>query len=440
VFVAAVVAHLFTNDLQSAVLVRAIMGIAAAPLSTLAFYYMLEWLPPARKMSIGICFGLLGSGMALPLARMISPDLLQLGGWHGLYLLEVGLALVALAVIYLLPLTHPPRSKVFDRDDWISFPLLFIGTGSLVIVLSMGRAYWWFETPWLGVLLAISIASLALLAVHELHRKNPMIDLHWLATRDMLNFAGVLMLFRLLLSEQSVGVTGLFTSLGIQNEQLIPLFRIIGVSTFLATAGLALIIKPQRTAAIHLLALGLIAAGSWLDSHSTVLSRPEQFYLSQAMIGAASALFLPPALLTGFGKAMAKGPQYILSFVTVFLSTQSLGGMIGSAVFSTFVTLREQFHSNMLLENVTLLNPQVALRIQQYGGAFSRVLTDETERNFRGLTMLGQAATQQAYVLAYNDMFLLVTGAAVLTAGLLLLQLGWSSLRRADVASLQQPN
>ncbi|MDB5659441.1 MAG: transporter, partial [Cypionkella sp.] len=57
VFVAAVIAHLFTNDLHSAVLVRAIMGVAAAPLSTLAFYYMLEWLPPARKMSIGICFG-----------------------------------------------------------------------------------------------------------------------------------------------------------------------------------------------------------------------------------------------------------------------------------------------------------------------------------------------------------------------------------------------
>ena len=95
------------------------MGVAAAPLSTLAFFYMLEWLPPAKKMSIGICFGMVGSSLALPLARVMSPSLMQIGEWHGLYLMEVGLALVALAVIFLVPITHPPRQKSFDKDDLI---------------------------------------------------------------------------------------------------------------------------------------------------------------------------------------------------------------------------------------------------------------------------------------------------------------------------------
>ncbi|MBI4045939.1 MAG: MFS transporter, partial [Devosia nanyangense] len=61
VYVGLVVAHMFSNDLRSALVVRAMMGVAAAPLSTLAFFYMLEWLPPAKKMSIGICFGMVGS-------------------------------------------------------------------------------------------------------------------------------------------------------------------------------------------------------------------------------------------------------------------------------------------------------------------------------------------------------------------------------------------
>src|SRR4051794_16544391 len=146
-----------------------------------ATFYMLEWLPPSKKMSIGICFGMLGNSLGLPLARLVSPELLQFGDWQGLYLLEVGLALVSLAVVYLVPLTHPPRVKVFDRDDFISFPLMTVGFACLAIVLSMGRSYWWFEASWLGWLTATAIASLVLWVLVELHRKNPIIDLRWLA-------------------------------------------------------------------------------------------------------------------------------------------------------------------------------------------------------------------------------------------------------------------
>jgi MFS family permease len=434
-YVLVVIAHLFAHDLQSAIVVRAIMGIAAAPLSTLGFYYMLEWLPPQKKMSIGICFGLLGSNLAVPLARVISPELLQLGDWRGLYAVEVGMALVSLAIVFLVPLTHPPRVKVFDKDDLVSFPLMIVGFGSLAVVLSMGRTLWWLETPWIGVALAMGIASMALFCVVELHRANPIIDLKWLTGRDMLIFAGSLTIFRLLLSEQSVGVFGLFTTLNLQNDQLIPLFGVIGVVTFAATAVLSVIIKPQRTEIIHLTALCAIAVASWLDSQSTVLSRPEQFYLSQSLIGLASGLFLPPALLNGFMKALAKGPQYILSFLAVFLTTQSLGGMLGSAVFTTFTALREQFHSNVLSQSITLLDPVVAQRIQAYGGAYGRILTDPNQRNTQGLTLLGQSLTQQSWVLAYNDLFLVIFYGTLATVAALLTHMALRAIMAPSVSA-----
>ncbi|MDB5623730.1 MAG: transporter [Devosia sp.] len=433
-YVLVVIAHLFAHDLQSAIVVRAIMGVAAAPLSTLGFYYMLEWLPPQKKMTIGICFGMLGSSLALPLARVISPDLLQMGDWQGLYAVEVGMALVSLAIVFLVPLTAPPRVKVFDRADILSFPLMTVGFGCLAIVLAMGRAFWWFETPWIGELLALGVAAMALFCMVELHRSNPIIDLRWLTGRDMLIFAGALVVFRLLLSEQSVGVFGLFTVLNLQNDQLIPLFGVIGVVTFLATALLSQIIKPQRTELIHLTALVMIAAGSWMDAQSTALSRPEQFYVSQALMGAASGLFLPPAMLNGFMKALARGQQYILSFLAVFLTTQSLGGLLGSAIFTTFVALREQFHSNLLSQGITLLDPLVAQRIQAYGGAYARVLTDPNQRNTQGLTLLGQSLTQQSYVLAYNDLFLVVFYGALAAAVALLIHMGSKKLATAKAA------
>lgn len=424
------IAHLFTRDLQSAIAVRAVMGIAAAPLSTLAFFYMLEWLPPSRKLTVGVCLGLLGAQMATPLARVISPELLQLGDWHGLYLFETGLALMCLAVIYLLPITQLPRLKIFDREDFLSFPLIAIGFGSLAVVLTMGRLYWWFDTPWVGTLLAISVGALALLAVVELHRVHPAIDLRWLSTYDMLALAGSLFIFRFLLSEQTVGVVGILTVLGMQNDQMIPLFWVILIVTVIGYLFTAAVMTPTNGNQLHFLALVLIAIASWRDSHSTNLTRPEDFYITQSMMAFAGALFLPPALLTGFGQALKRGPMFVLSFLVIFLGTQSLGGILCSAILGTFQTIREKFHSSVLTDQLTLLNPLVAQRVQTYAGAYAKVLPDGSLRNAEGVVMLGKAATQEANVLAYNDMFLLIFVASILTMAGLLMHTTYVTIRQ----------
>jgi MFS family permease len=412
--------HLFTNDFTQVLFIRAVTGFVAAPLSTLAFFYMLEWLAPAKKMTVGICFGMLGSNLALPLSRVISPELLQLGDWHGLYFLEAGLAAISFAIIITLPLTSPPRSKQFDRDDWLSLPLLAITFAAFAIVLSTGKTYWWLEAPWLGVLTAIGVASLMALLIIESHRDNPMIDLRWLGTREMLHFAAVLLGFRILLSEQSTGMVNFMTVLGMQNDQLVPLFWVIGIATFVTTAVLSQVLKAERIALLHFIALAMIAGGAWLDAQSTSLSRPEQFYLSQALMSAAAALFLPPSLVTGFGKALAKGPRFILSFLTVFIGTQTVGGMIGSAIWGTFTTLREQFHSNVIAEHMTLADPNVAGRVATYAGVYAKTLVDPALRNAEGVVLLGQQASQQANVLAYDDMFIAIFWLALVAMAALL--------------------
>jgi hypothetical protein len=132
----------------------------------------------------------------------------------------------------------------------------------------------------------------------------------------------------------------------------------------------------------------------------------------------AAALFLPPAMASGLMSALKKGPNYILSFVIVFLTTQSIGGVLGSAIVGTFVTWREKVHSHALVEHLTVTDPLVARQVSQLAGAFGRVLTDKAILNVEGLTLLGQQATREAYILAYNDAFLAIAllGACALTA------------------------
>jgi hypothetical protein len=152
--------------------------------------------------------------------------------------------------------------------------------------------------------------------------------------------------------------------------------------------------------------------------------------LSQVLISAGGAFFLPPAMASGLMSALKKGPNYILSFVIVFLTTQSVGGLFGSAVMGSFVTLREKVHSSYLVEHIALTDPLVAQRVTQLGGAYGNVLTDKTLLNAEGMALLSQQATREAYVLAHNDLFMLTTALCALALLGLVIHKLFDALRR----------
>lgn len=407
-FAVASMAQMFTHDFQTAVAVRAVMGFAMASLGPLALFYMFEIFPPAKKLTAGLCFGLAGSQISLPISRIISPHLLDLGHWHQLTMLESGLSLICLAIIWILPLTHPPRVKVFERTDWISYPLIATAVACMSIVLTMGRYYWWQEKDWIGEVLVVGIIALTLSFMVELRRKNPIIDLRWLMTPEMLLFTGSMLFVRMLLSEQTTGMVGFLNLVGLLNEQLITLFCIILAATFAGLVFVSIIHKANRIVYIHLFSIALIAVAAWMDAHSTVDTRPEQFYLTQGMVAFGGAIFLPTSLWLGFIRALQYGQSQIISFVLVFLSTQNVGAQVGGAFLGTIQILREKFHSSVLVEGISLQNPLVVERLAQYSHLLKPVLNDGIQLNAEAVAQLSLKVTQQAGLLAYNDVFMVV--------------------------------
>ncbi len=415
--------HLWVDSFESALVLRFFAGAAAAPMSSLAFLYMLETVPPARKLNLGLCLALTALALPTPVAGLLSPALLDLGGWHAFYLLELGLALICLAAIYRLPLNSPPRAKVISLLDILSYGFLAVGLGAVAVVLTVGRLYWWVEAPWIGWLLVIGFASLTVMALIELNRRNQLLDIRWLTSREIVHFTGVLLVFRLILSEQSSGAIGMFRTMGLLSDQMQGLYLVILVASVVSGFLCALLMKPGREPAIHAAALIMLALGSYMDSGSTVLTRPEQVYVSQMLISFASGLFLPPALAIGFSAALKRGPNYVLSFIIVFLTTQKVGGYLGSALYGTFVQRREQFHSFRLVSRLAGSDPLVAARLQQYVGAYAKVTTDPLLRNAQGASLFSKQVQQQAYVLAYNDAFLLTALLALAALAVLVLHL-----------------
>ncbi len=389
--------HLFVESFWMAVAVRAISAVSAAGLTTLAINYLLQSMLPPKKLH-GIMIGISIPQLAVPLARVLSPGLLNTGDWHMLYWFEFALALASLTAVMLLPLPRSDRVKVFEPLDFLTFALLAPGLALVVAVVSEGRIEWWMERAWMGWSLAAGIALVTAGMLVEHRRANPLINTRWLTRREMMRVILVAATIRILLSEQAFGSVGLLTLFGMLNDQMITLNLIILSASIAGIAVSVLTFRPDNPASAVRLAVLLIAVGAFLDAGATNLTRPENFYFSQALIGFASLLFLGRAMVIGMAQVLLAGGQHFVTFVVLFNISQSVGGQIGTALLGTFQIIRERFHSNELVQSIDLANPVIAARIHA-----------------AGMARFAQTVTREANILAYNDVFLLVGVLAVLT-------------------------
>ena len=123
---------------------------------------------------------------------------------------------------------------------------------------------------------------------------------------------------------------------------------------------------------------------------------------------------MAPAMLMGIGSVVTQ-PKNLVSFVVLFGMSQNLGGLIGSAILGTFQVGREKYHSSLLGDQLSLLDPNVSDRLTQYGGLFSSQIGDSALLSAQSTSQLQSVATLQANVLAYNDTYLLTATLALVT-------------------------
>ncbi|AKF45241.1 MFS transporter [Pseudomonas fragariae (ex Marin et al. 2024)] len=436
-------AHLFVNDIDSAIAVRAAHGMVGAALSTLGLYYMIQAFPQKWRLK-ALVLGIGTAQLATPLARLVSEDLLQIAQWRGLYLFELGMALLSLGCVLLLKLPPGDRFKAFEKLDFLTFGLLASGFALFCAVLSLGRIEWWLEAQWMGIASAASIALICAGLAIEHNRSNPLLITRWLGSGAILRLGLAVILFRVVLSEQSIGAVGFLQALNMGSQQLHTLYLVMLLGSVSGLAVSALTINPAHLIKPLLISLAMMAVGAWMDSHSTNLTRQSNMYLSQFLLAFGGTFFLGPTLVLGISGVLAN-PRNMVSFSVLFGITQNIGGLIGSAALGTFQVVREKFHSSHIVEHLTLIDPLVQARLQSYSASYSSVLADPSLRNSQGIRAMATAATREANVLAYNDVFMLIALIAVLTmiwisARVLWLKMTTQPLALAPVAPAASPS
>ena len=419
----ATVAHLFVHGLGSAIVVRAAHGMSGAALNTLGLYYVLQAFPAAHRLK-AVVLGIGFPQLALPMARLFSSELLELGEWRGLYFFELGLALLSLACVLMLKLPPGDRIKAFEKLDFLTFGLFAPGVALLCAVLALGRTVWWFESVWLGYSLAGAILLIAAALTIEHNRARPLLNTRWLSNGNIARLALSVLLIRVVQSEAN-GTVGFLQLLGLNNDQMMILWWWVMAGTLAGLVASAVVITPARLQPMLMFSLAVMALGAYLDSDATNLTGPSDLYLSQFLLGFGGGFFIGPTFVSGFGAVIA-APNNLVSFSVMFSITQNLGTLLGSALVGTFQSVREKYHSSLLVEHLTLLDPLVAARVQAGGASIAGVLNDPAARTTQGVAALGAAATREANILAYNDVFLLIAAVALLTLAWMLGRHLWS--------------
>jgi hypothetical protein len=421
----------------TAVAARIVNGIETGALTSLSVYYFLMVFP-GKLRPLALVVGVSMTQFGTPLARLIPVEALSIDHWQGMHCIELAVPLLVLAAILLMPLPPSDRMRAFGARDLLSIALFVPGIVIACEVFGLGRTLWWSDTPLLGKMIMASIVLIGLGCLSEANRDQPLVHLRWLSTVNIIRFVVVAVLMRLALAEQTFGSVGLLAASGLNNDQMHTLFVYVALSMLAGIVVAALTLR-EVTLPYQIIAAALcIAVSGILDSHANNLTRPEQLYLSQSLIGFGTTLFIGPALVYGFLQMLKKGQDHFITLVVVFSVTQNVGALAGAAFMGSYQIERTHVHTEDLSSQLSAARPDVAARIQGGARTVSPVVQDPGLQAAEGGSLLGQSMAREASVLAFNDVFGLLArlaGATALFVALSVLYNKWRSAPHRREAS-----
>jgi DHA2 family multidrug resistance protein len=151
--------------------------------------------------------------------------------------------------------------------------------------------------------------------------------------------------------------------------------------------------------------LALFGGSCLMNAYMDASTGYDQLILSQFI----RAIGQPFVMLTLSNFAMqGVKPQDMASASSLFNMTRNLGGSIGIALLATALTNREHFHSARLGEAVSNYAPATQARLDQVTQSFVANGIDPADAANKALRLVDNLVRREAYVMAYNDGFLIV--------------------------------
>src|SRR5712672_3081193 len=401
------------QNLPQMIVLRAVQGFSGGVLIPMAFTLIITLLPKA-KQPIGLAMFAISATFAPAIGPTIGGYLTENWGWEYIFYVNLVPGALMIGMLWYSLETKPMNLALLRGGDWFGIVTMAIGLSALQTVLEEGNKDDWFGSPFIVKLSIIAAVALSAFLWIELTAKKPLLNLRLLVRR---NFGfGILANFLLGIALYgSVFILPVYLSRiqGYNAEQIGMVLAWTGLPQLLLIPLVPRLMQRFDPRIIIGIGFALFAASNFMNIYMTNDYATDQLFWPNVIRAIGQALVLAP--LSAVATAGIE-PENAGSASGLFNMMRNLGGAVGIAVLQTFVTKREQYHSNVLTQSVSMLEQATRTRIEQLTQYFmSHGVADHAEATHRALVAIGKIVQKQAYILAFSDTFYLL-GAALIVA------------------------
>ncbi|MGB8661891.1 MAG: DHA2 family efflux MFS transporter permease subunit, partial [Candidatus Acidiferrum sp.] len=390
---------------------RVIQGACGGGLQPISQAILLESFPPEDR---GKAMGFWGLGIVV--APMLGP---VLGGWltdsyswRWVFYINIPIGIISIIMTSLFIFDPSYIKRASEKIDYWGIGMLAVGIATLQIVLDKGQEKDWFGTHWITVLAVISATVILAFLFYELHVEHPVVNLRVFTNPTY--STGVF-----LMSLLGVGLYGttvlipliLQTLLGYPAIQAGIAMAPRGLGSFIAMpiAGIFMAKFDPR----KMLAVGLVVCGFTLFQFSRLSLSAGfwDFFWPQLLMGLSLGLIFVP--LTTISMAPIR-KENMGNATSLFNLVRNLGGSIGISAVSTMQTRFQQRNINQLGSHVTPYSFSARNMMNAMQSMFMSGGSDKVTAAHQARAAMFGMVEQQASMLAYNSVFLILAGLFVL--------------------------
>ena len=398
-----------STSLTMMIVGRAGQGITGGALIPTAMTIIATRLPPAQQPIGTAMFGVTAI-LGPVLGPLVGGWLTENLSWHYAFFLNLPVGAL-LVTLLLVGLPHErARLHEFGEADWLGVAGLALGLGGLTVVLEEGQREQWFESATIIQLSLVSAFGFVLLLAGQFLARRPVIRLQLLLDRQFGSVAAMGVVLGMVLYGTSYVIP--------QFVAIIANYNALQAGHVVLLAGIpSLILMPftplmMRYIDIRLavgFGMAVMAFSCWNDTALTVASTGDAFTESQLMRGVGTIfvmLFLNQAAIRSVP------PEYAGDASGLFNAARNIGGSVGLALLATVQDQRTWFHARRLEETVSANS----IAVQDYVAGLSQSFGSSAA----AMRMIGNTIQQQALVMAYNDVFWMLSIGIMLVTPLVL--------------------
>jgi MFS transporter, DHA2 family, multidrug resistance protein len=400
------------QNLPQMIVLRAVQGFTGGVLIPMAFTLIITLLPKSRQ-AIGLAMFAVSATFAPAIGPTIGGYLTENFGWQYIFYVNAVPGAIMIGMLFFSLDAKPMKLSLLREGDWAGIVTLAIGLSALQTFLEEGNKDDWFGSPFIVRLAWIAAIALTSFVAIELTAKKPLLNLRILFRR---NFGfGVLANFLLGVALYgSVFILPVYLTRiqGYNSEQIGMVLAWTGLPQLLLIPLVPRLMQRIDPRIVVGFGFALFAASNFMNIHMTNDYATDQLFWPNIVRAIGQALVLTP--LSAIATAGIE-PENAGSASGLFNMMRNLGGAIGIAALQTVLTKREQYHSNVLSQSVSLFEQATRTRIDQLTQYFmNHGVIDHMDALHRAYVAIGKILQKQAFIFAFSDTFYLLGASLVI--------------------------